>query len=276
MSAATIPFTPSQPARPWTPDQRDRLIFQWVKFEGQTQSWVAAQLEISQSTVSRIIDRYERWIARGGPSQQGAPSHDERLRAQRWLTYERNEWMLASALRLAGEMERILDTSKSVVRRPLSSPSAESEVRTEHRAIDRSGLAARYLRLAYRINMDQLKLVEQEPLPALDPLTIEDLGENAACHGYPADAACHGHPAHEDWTDEASAGCHGHPARADRADEAGPSLDASNSPSELTPTDDYPLNPDDSPPLTSDLRPLTSEPAVSIVELTPNASPVVE
>jgi hypothetical protein len=177
-AAATIPFTPSQPARPWTPDQRDRLIFQWVKFEGQTQSWVAAQLEISQSTVSRIIDRYERWIARGGPSQQGAPSHDERLRAQRWLTYERNEWMLASALRLAGEMERILDTSKSVVRRPLSSPSAESEVRTEHRAIDRSGLAARFLRLAYRINMDQLKLVEQEPLPALDPLTIEDLGDN--------------------------------------------------------------------------------------------------
>ena len=182
MSAATIPFTPAQP-KPWTPTDRERLIFQWVKFEGQTQSWVADQFEISQSTVSRIIERYEHWIARGGPVQQGALNHEERLRTQRWLTYERNEWLLASALRLASEMERALDTSKSTVSHPTSHPSRETEVRTEHKVIDRSGLAARYLRLAYRINMDQLKLVERDPLSPLpfeesqreniDPLTTE-------------------------------------------------------------------------------------------------------
>src|SRR5688572_2172091 len=142
-TTATIPFTPAQ-QKPWAPSDRDRLIFQWVKFEGQTQSWVADQFEISQSTVSRIVERYERWIARGGPAQQGGLTHDERLRTQRWLTFERNEYIIASALRLAGEMERALDTSKSTVSRPVSHPSRESEVRTEHRTIDRSGLAHRY------------------------------------------------------------------------------------------------------------------------------------
>src|SRR6187401_1103394 len=165
-TTATIPFTPAQP-KPWTPSDRDRLIFQWIKFDGQTQSWVADQLEISQSTVSRTIERYERWIARGGPAQQGGLTHDERLRTQRWLTYERNERILASALRIAGEMEQAIEASKSTIRRPMGNPSAETQVFTEHRMIDRSGLAARYLRLAYRINMDQLKLVEQAPLPPL-------------------------------------------------------------------------------------------------------------
>src|SRR5262245_52623103 len=75
--------------RDWTPSDRDRLVFQWVKFEGHTQGWVAEQLEINQSTVSRIVERYERWIAHGGPARQGGLSHDERLRAQLWLTYER-------------------------------------------------------------------------------------------------------------------------------------------------------------------------------------------
>src|ERR1051325_8322342 len=121
MSApATIPFTASNTStaprsnnRPWSPTDRERMIFQWVKFDGHTQAWVGQQLGMHQSSVSRIIERYERWIARGGPSREGALSHDERVRAQRWLTYERNEWIVASALRLAGEMEQAIDTSKS-------------------------------------------------------------------------------------------------------------------------------------------------------------------
>ena len=170
MSApATIPFNPlettseraaSPPAphssRAWSPTDRDRLIFRWVKFEGHTQSWVAQQLELNQSTVSRIVERYERWIARGGPGREGALSHDERLRTHRWLTYERNEWIVASALRLAGEMERAIDTSKSTISRPQSKPSQETEIRTEHRVLDRSGMASRFLRLAHRVgNFDE-------------------------------------------------------------------------------------------------------------------------
>ena len=132
-ASATIPFTaPRANTLPWSPTDRDRLIFQWVKFEGHTQSWVAEQLDMNQSSVSRIVERYERWIARGGPAHAGALSRDERLRAQRWLTYERNEWILASALRIAGEMERALDTSKSTITRDASQPSQETQIQRAH------------------------------------------------------------------------------------------------------------------------------------------------
>jgi hypothetical protein len=185
MSApATIPFSapsttcpasaPQANSQPWSPSDRDRLIFQWVKFEGHTQSWVADQLAMHQSSVSRIVERYERWIARGGPARQGGLSHDERLRSQQWLTYERNEWIVASALRLAGEMERAIETSRSNIKRHASDPTRELEVRTEYKMLDRSGIAARFLRLAHRVGMDQLQLVEQEPLAELEPLTIDD------------------------------------------------------------------------------------------------------
>jgi DNA-binding MarR family transcriptional regulator len=190
MTAATIPFAdlsnaasasaaPPRPANPeWTPSDRDQLVFRWVKFEGKTHGWVAEQLEIHQSTVSRMVERYERWIARGGPARQGGLSHDERLRSQRWLTYERNEWILNSALRLAAEIEKPMDATKSTISRPAQRLSQETEVRTEHMTVDRSGTVARYLRLAHRINMEQLKLVGEEPLPDLEPLTIGDLGED--------------------------------------------------------------------------------------------------
>jgi hypothetical protein len=263
MSAtATIPFVSPRTANtPWMPTDRDRLIFQWVKFDGHKQSWVASQLGIHQTTVSRIVDHYERWIARGGPSQQGALSHDERLRSQRWLAYERNEWILSSALRIAGEMERAIDSSKSTITRPLAHPSQESEVRTEHKVLDRSGIAARFLRLAHRINMDQLKLVEQEPLPALEPLSIEDLGEN----DFPALA------------ETPDAECHGHSARADRAGAECPAAAPSDLPSQSAEPHELAT---DSRPLAPDSRPLTPAPSpdspapVSIIELSPSASPV--
>jgi hypothetical protein len=139
-----------------------------------SQSWVAAQLELHQSTVSRIVQRYERWIARGGPAREGALSHAERVRYQRYMTYERNEVFLASAIRLAEEMERALDTTKSTTQYAQHSPSQETRVRTEHLVIDRSGAACRYLRLAFRINMEQQKLVEQDDLDPLDPLAEDN------------------------------------------------------------------------------------------------------
>jgi len=247
---ATIPFNSSPPApRPWTPDSRDRLIFQWVKFDGHKQSWVADQLGIHQTTVSRIVDRYERWIARGGPSQQGSPSHDERVRVQRWLAYERNEWILASALRIAGEMERAIDTSKSTTTRPISNPSAESEVRTEHKVIDRSGIAARFLRLAYRINMDQLKLVEQDPLPALEPFSIEEAGD-------------------QDLAEAPDAECHGPPIRADRVSEACPAVAPSDLPFEPAETHEPTAPPQERPAAS-----MRDDAAVTSVELSPNTSP---
>lgn len=65
MSATAAPSTNSKyrSRRPWKPEGDDHLIFQWVKMQGKSQGWVAGELGISQATVSRVIQRYERWQA---------------------------------------------------------------------------------------------------------------------------------------------------------------------------------------------------------------------
>jgi hypothetical protein len=162
--------------RAWQPGGRDHLIYQWVKFDGQTQVHTANDFGISQATVSRIIDRYERWQAHAGEREGGRLDTAERRRAQRWLTYERNERILASALRIADRMEGVTDLRKSVRSKPNGEWYREgTETRTEERDVDRHGVAARFLRLAFRVNMEQLKLVEQDPPEMPEPLSEEDL-----------------------------------------------------------------------------------------------------
>jgi hypothetical protein len=77
-------------------------------------------------------------------------------------------------------MEGFIDVSKSVINRPASQFTQETEIRTEHATIDRHGIAARFLRLAFRINMEQLKLVSQDPPPVPEPLSAEELAEQEA------------------------------------------------------------------------------------------------
>src|SRR5438094_8649214 len=132
----------------YQPSDDDHQIFEWVKMQGKTQSEVAHMFGIDQSTVCRIVQRYERWQAHAKDRENGRLDAQERLRAQRWLTYERNELILASCLRIAQEMEGFTEVSKSTVRRPVAHPSQQSEIRTEGRMIDRHGVAARFLRLA--------------------------------------------------------------------------------------------------------------------------------
>src|SRR5262245_36394582 len=94
------------PSPSYSPSGDDLLIYEWVKMQGKTQDEVARLFNINQSTVSRIIHRYERWQAHAKAREDGRLDRTERLRAQRWLTYERNELILASCLRIAHEMER--------------------------------------------------------------------------------------------------------------------------------------------------------------------------
>src|SRR5262245_36608065 len=94
------PLTPSRSRRPWTPDGDAHLIYQYVKMEGKSQSWVARAFDISQATVSRIVQRYERWQAHLKERENGRLDPTERVRAQRWLTFERNELILGSCLRI--------------------------------------------------------------------------------------------------------------------------------------------------------------------------------
>jgi transposase len=172
---------PQRKRRAWTPRDRDHLIYQWVKFDGKTQLAAAADFDISQSTVSRIIERYERWQAHAADREGGRLDPAERRRAQRWLTYERNERILASALRIADRMEGVTELHKSVRTRPLSEWHKEgTEIRSEEHSVDRHGVAARFLRLAFRINVEQLKLVEQDPPAMPQPLSEEELSAEEA------------------------------------------------------------------------------------------------
>jgi hypothetical protein len=77
-------------------------------------------------------------------------------------------------------MEGFTELTKSVVNRPVSQFTKESEIRSESATIDRHGIAARFLRLAFRINMEQLKLVSQDAPPLPTPLSAEELDEQAA------------------------------------------------------------------------------------------------
>src|SRR5436309_516821 len=60
---------------------------------------------------------------------------------------------------------------------PLQSPNQQSVVRLENASIDRSGVAARFLRLAFRINMEQHKLVQLDQPPPAEPLSAEEQAE---------------------------------------------------------------------------------------------------
>ena len=179
MSACTIPFEAPMVPQEGTPSDQERLIYRWAKFEGMKQTEIASQLGIHQSNVSRAIHRYERWIADGGREPEGGLASAERLRAQRWLTFERNEWILTAALRIAAAMEREVDTSRSTTTSS-SLTSAPHQVHTEHKIIDRSGIAARFLRLAWRINMDQLRLAETKEEETDEVRTTPEEGRDYA------------------------------------------------------------------------------------------------
>ena len=140
---------------------KDEFIYELVKFGGKSQAWVACDLGISQGTVSRAIQRVERRQAQANPREEGRLDPQERLRVQRWLTYERNERLLASCLRIAGDVEGFMDISRTTISRN-GLVGEENKVQTVHATLDRSGTAARFLRLAFRINMEQLKLMELE------------------------------------------------------------------------------------------------------------------
>ena len=55
-------------------------------------------------------------------------------------------------------------------------PTAE-QISSSDVQLDSCGVASRFLRLAFRINMEQLKLTKEEELPELPPLSAEELEE---------------------------------------------------------------------------------------------------
>ena len=166
--------------KPWAPNENDRSIHEWVMLKGEKQSFVADLFGISQATVSRIVERVEKWRAHAGPREDGGLDPAERVRAQRVLTYERNERIIRNCLRLAGEMERCADVSNSVHKAPDGGLAGMREIHLVNKTIERSGMASRFMRLAFRAGMEQLELVEKEPAVMPAPLTDEEEAEQEA------------------------------------------------------------------------------------------------
>jgi hypothetical protein len=178
VEATPEPGKKTRKRRAWQPEARDHYIYHLVKFEGHTQGEAASMQRISQATVSRIIDRYERWQAHADPREGGRLDPAERLRAQRWLTYERNELILGSALRIARAVEGTAELWKTVRTEPGDPYRRDkASVKDETTMIDRTGVAARFLRLAFKVNMEQLALVEKDPPPLPGALNAEEIAE---------------------------------------------------------------------------------------------------
>src|SRR5687767_5052322 len=87
---------------------------------------------------------------------------------------------MASCLRLASDLEGLADVSRTVMSRPASSPCAEFRVSTETSMLDRSGRVERFLRLAHRINMEQIKLSANKPPPLPEPLSADEVAQQDA------------------------------------------------------------------------------------------------
>jgi len=172
---ATTQTKQTRSRRPWTPDALHLEIFERVRMLGEKQQEIALSLGINQSTVSRIVARVERWQSRATPKEAGRLTHGERLRTQTSLTFERNELLLASCLRMASRMESTTNYVHTTTRR--QDPATREKITLCDEQLDSCGVAARFLRLAFRINMEQLKLVREEELPPLPPLSAEELHE---------------------------------------------------------------------------------------------------
>ena len=162
--------------KPWAPNEDDHSIYEWVMLKGERQGFVADLFGISQATVSRIVERYEKCQAHAEP-REGGLDPAERVRAQRRLTYQRNEKIIRNCLRLAREVEGFQEVSQSTSAAPGGGLAGMREIRCVNKVFDRTGLASRYYRLAFRAGLEQLELVEQEPaaMPAL--LTEEEEAE---------------------------------------------------------------------------------------------------
>jgi len=164
----------------WAPNDDDHAIYHWVKVECKSQYFVAELFGISQPTVSRIVERYEKWQAHAEARASGQLDPAERVRAQRALTYLRNEKIITSCLRLAGDVEGFQEVSDSVSKAPDGGLAGMREIRCVSRMLDRTGMASRFYRLAHRVGLDQLELVEKEPAIAPAPLSEEEDAEQEA------------------------------------------------------------------------------------------------
>jgi ParB-like chromosome segregation protein Spo0J len=184
MSAATIPMPQSASSpkatrrrRQWSPSDRERLAYRWHKHQGLTQEEVGGRLGVHQTTISRMVRRVESWEARLRQTPEGRL---ELQHARRWSTMDQNDEVIRMCFRQVDELQYGKDYSTSRLHKPAGDPCAPMDVVTENGVRDYSGVIVRFLALAFRVNMQQLRISEMKPLADLPELSDEEIDAQIA------------------------------------------------------------------------------------------------
>jgi len=180
MIATSPPVPPTKETlhkrRVWLPSPRERAMYRAVAVEGRTQHDVGAEFGRSQSAVSRLVQRFERW--RGGAKGEECGELDPQRQAHldRWLERERAEEVYQRSMRLALKMEQAPATTRREGDRGVKE---EGKKWFEETKRDQLAAAGQMLKTALRANESLGKLADKEPLPPLpgadSPIDYEEL-----------------------------------------------------------------------------------------------------
>ena len=166
--------TPAQPqrTRPWKPSARDQAIYRAVVIEGRTQLAAGQEFGRSQSAVSRLLGRFERWRGGAKPQDSGELDPLRQRHFDRWLARQRHDEVYTRAMRLSKTMEEApAKTHREGAR----------DGREWHEDVTRDQWAAagQMLKTALRANEALERFADKEPLPPLPggdtPVDIEEL-----------------------------------------------------------------------------------------------------
>ena len=154
--------TPAQPqrTRPWKPSARDQAIYRAVVIEGRTQLAAGQEFGRSQSAVSRLLGRFERWRGGAKPEDSGELDPLRQRHFDRWLARQRHDEVYTRAMRLSKTMEEApAKTHREGAR--------DGKAWHEDVTRDQWTAAGQMLKTALRANEALEKFADKEPLPPL-------------------------------------------------------------------------------------------------------------
>jgi transcriptional regulator with XRE-family HTH domain len=103
----------SRPRAKRQPSERDQAIYVARMTRGLSQAELAEQQGLSQSRISQILRRVEKWRGEVWPAEAGELDHAQRQRVERWLEHQRQQAIYDRALAAFDRGPRELVTRKS-------------------------------------------------------------------------------------------------------------------------------------------------------------------
>lgn len=160
-AAASAPASAPR-TRPWKPSARDHAIYRAVAIEGRTQRAAGEEFGRSQSAVSRLLGRFERWRGGAGPEDSGDLDPLRQQHLDRWLARQRHDEVYTRAMRLAQRMEE----QPAAIQRTRTDPEGQT-IWSEETKRDQFAAAGQMLKTALRANEALEGFADKEPLPPL-------------------------------------------------------------------------------------------------------------